>query len=252
MSRKPGFTLIELLVVIAIIAILAAILFPVFAQAREQARGATCKSNLKQVSMGILMYLQDYDETTPTHNDAYCEGGRPPQEVHWSPHGLIFPYVKNHGVLRCPSDTGVRAPVTWPPTSCTRWSSYSYNRFDVGNSADAPFTTAGRPLPSFERPAELVMVLDSPEGDYGFERNGPVNLNDAICTQGASVGLCDLPVNLAVPTLWGGPSNCATNYQIHYRRHSDGFNVALFDGHVKFFRHGAMTTCPYFRDRAHR
>jgi len=64
MNRK-AFTLIELLVVIAIIAILAAILFPVFSQAREKARGATCLSNLKQIGLGVMMYVQDYDETFP-------------------------------------------------------------------------------------------------------------------------------------------------------------------------------------------
>src|SRR5689334_5202516 len=64
-AAKPGFTLIELLVVIAIIAILAAILFPVFARARENARRASCQSNLKQIGLGIMMYTQDYDETFP-------------------------------------------------------------------------------------------------------------------------------------------------------------------------------------------
>src|SRR5947208_15971108 len=67
MQRRNGFTLIELLVVIAIIAILAAILFPVFAQAREKARAISCVSNEKQVSLGVLMYVQDYDETFPRH-----------------------------------------------------------------------------------------------------------------------------------------------------------------------------------------
>jgi prepilin-type N-terminal cleavage/methylation domain-containing protein len=68
-SRQRGFTLIELLVVIAIIAILAAILFPVFAQTREKARQATCLSNLKQIGMGVLMYAQDYEETMPVWCD---------------------------------------------------------------------------------------------------------------------------------------------------------------------------------------
>src|SRR5579872_7481927 len=84
MTRRSGFTLIELLVVIAIIAILAAILFPVFAQAREKARAITCLSNLKQIGLACTMYTQDYDETLPFAWSA--QGG-------W--YNLLQPYIKN-------------------------------------------------------------------------------------------------------------------------------------------------------------
>ena len=89
-SRR-GFTLIELLVVIAIIAILAAILFPVFAKAREQARKTTCASNLKQIGMALLQYVQDYDE-------------RWPSEAWWGYKKVIMPYMKNDLVFKCPSE----------------------------------------------------------------------------------------------------------------------------------------------------
>src|SRR5438105_3811838 len=107
-SRKHAFTLIELLVVIAIIAILAAILFPVFAQAREKARGISCLSNLKQSGLAYAMYTQDYDESTPlqkspvTQRDANnyfaVSGG------YW--YMLIQPYVKNWQLMLCPDRTG--------------------------------------------------------------------------------------------------------------------------------------------------
>jgi prepilin-type N-terminal cleavage/methylation domain-containing protein/prepilin-type processing-associated H-X9-DG protein len=98
-SRRSGFTLIELLVVIAIIAILAAILFPVFGQARDKARAATCLSNMKQIETAVLMYNQDYDEMYPTvHSGAYLV--------------LIQPYVKNFEVWKCLSGWG-RYTVSW-------------------------------------------------------------------------------------------------------------------------------------------
>ncbi len=97
MRRKSGFTLIELLVVIAIIAILAAILFPVFAKAREKARQSSCSSNLKQLGLGILQYAQDYDETVP---QVYKTGG----SGWWFQD--VQPYLKNYQLMKCPSMKG--------------------------------------------------------------------------------------------------------------------------------------------------
>lgn len=99
--RKSGFTLIELLVVIAIIAILAAILFPVFAQAREKARGASCLSNTKQQGLAVLMYTQDYDETFPL--TTLYDFGPESQVSQWIPR--VAPYIKNTDIFWCPSDS---------------------------------------------------------------------------------------------------------------------------------------------------
>jgi prepilin-type N-terminal cleavage/methylation domain-containing protein/prepilin-type processing-associated H-X9-DG protein len=108
--KRKGFTLIELLVVIAIIAILAAILFPVFAQAREKARQITCVSNERQIGLGFLQYVQDNDETFPFEVDPgyYAEYGNPPYNT---PGGVpaswdiqIQPYLKSEALLKCPDD----------------------------------------------------------------------------------------------------------------------------------------------------
>jgi prepilin-type N-terminal cleavage/methylation domain-containing protein len=139
--RRRAFTLIELLVVIAIIAILAAILFPVFARAREAARKTNCISNLKQMGTAIMMYTQDYDETYPIANQ---EADRIPNQQPHSWHGsngrfphlvdVIAPYTKNEGMFRCPS---LNRPVTRDNTG---WvvnglgGSYGYRCFDVGGA----------------------------------------------------------------------------------------------------------------------
>src|ERR1700677_3124023 len=92
---RRGFTLIELLVVIAIIAILAAILFPVFAKVREKARQISCTSNMKQIGLGIIQYTEDYDETYPGTNGLINSGN-------WAQ--AIYPYVKSTGVFKCPDN----------------------------------------------------------------------------------------------------------------------------------------------------
>src|ERR1700758_2151824 len=105
MKVRSGFTLIELLVVIGIIAVLAAILFPVFAQAREKARQISCASNLKQLGLGVSLYVQDYDETYPTLDTnnpvlGVVNDGSVKMWSSWMPQ--VYPYVKSKDVFKCP------------------------------------------------------------------------------------------------------------------------------------------------------
>jgi len=137
---RRGFTLIELLVVIAIIAILAAILFPVFARAREKARQASCSSNLKQLALSDLMYMQDYDEMTHGRRTSYAAA-----TPYWWP-ALIVPYVKNDQIFRCPSHN---------PTDIRNNIPVSYGWNCRAGGADAWYMMA-----TFTKPAETAMFQD--------------------------------------------------------------------------------------------
>lgn len=130
---RRGFTLIELLVVIAIIAILAAILFPVFAQAREKARQTQCMNNLKQMATGVISYIQDYDERFPMAVYAPTIG-RNGQQCAFTLFDAIFPYIKNLDITKCPSEpnalylnAGFRAVLNMPTCNLPEAISYMYN-----------------------------------------------------------------------------------------------------------------------------
>jgi prepilin-type N-terminal cleavage/methylation domain-containing protein/prepilin-type processing-associated H-X9-DG protein len=130
LTLRRAFTLIELLVVIAIIAVLAAMLFPVFAQAREAARDSSCKSNLKQLGIAWSLYVQDNDERAPL-NTAFNPPGYT-GEFHFNAQAKIQPYLKNKDVMRCPSDHGPAWTDTdgYPVLSLGTFSgSYAFNTY---------------------------------------------------------------------------------------------------------------------------
>ena len=147
---RRGFTLIELLVVIAIIAILAAILFPVFARAREKARQTSCLSNIKQAALGILMYAQDYDEKLVRH----CY--QPPSVSNYPWPHAIQPYVKNTQMFRCPSISTVR-------NASMGCMGYCYNLSRLASGTTVGCTE--RAMGDIPAPSGLLMVTESNDGD---------------------------------------------------------------------------------------
>ena len=156
MVTRRGFTLIELLVVIAIIAILAAILFPVFAKAREKARQSSCLSNLKQLGLGVLSYAQDYDERLPM-----AIAGTPP--AIWAFPELIEPYLKNTQIWQCPSKKDAvvltnlgKANLGYSVDVGTGMPSGSYRLF--GAPAAGTFSCT---LGAIDQPAQTAMMCDA-------------------------------------------------------------------------------------------
>jgi prepilin-type N-terminal cleavage/methylation domain-containing protein/prepilin-type processing-associated H-X9-DG protein len=161
-QTKRGFTLIELLVVIAIIAILAAILFPVFARARENARRASCQSNLKQIGLGLMQYSQDYDEKLPLNPEVGGVTYVNAQGVGMSWDMAVQPYLKSHQIMIRPSDSeSVRFTVPGVGSNHTR----SYSAVQALNDVQ------GLALSRINTPALTVYVSErSKDGGNGTDQ----------------------------------------------------------------------------------
>jgi len=161
---RKGFTLIELLVVIAIIAILAAILFPVFAKAREKARQSSCMSNIKQFGLGALMYVQDYDETF--FRLSYTSGAATPTTYLCDWPEKVVPYIKNYQIMKCPSH------------SDTVPSGYA-NTYICSYGANQNISVAA--MGSFQAPSVTIMMYEDQStwryntcANYSWAFNGKV------------------------------------------------------------------------------
>lgn len=220
-TNRRGFTLVELLVVIAVVAILAALLFPAFARAREKARQAACVSNVRQLGLAFQQYAQDNDEQLPAatdggNGDGGVRGGWIYYRV-WASSGVvpdafdpaqgsIFPYLKSAGVYVCPSDgDGRRSGDSYAVNSCT-------------TAQDNLQPHMGKSLAAFDAPASFALLGE--EGDATDDGNW-----------------------------WYGVNALSA-------RHTGGSNLAFVDGHVKWYRPettaaqhlqtggAAMATCP--------
>jgi len=221
---KRGFTLIELLVVVAIISILAAILFPVFARARENARRASCLSNLKQLGLAMMQYVQDHNERYP-HN-AISSEVTPPDGRYWYTNNtnwywpqILFPYHKSNQVFYCPSSPR--------NASNPAYGNYGATTAMLTTTSDTAKTTAL---------AEVV----APASTYAFMDSGSFRLSPSWALSLVSTNFYLPGSGAAGSTCTSGDANSHADCETG--RHFGGVNIAFADGHAKWLKSSVVVT----------
>lgn len=225
-TKKKGFTLIELLVVIAIIAILAAILFPVFARARENARRTSCQSQLKQVGLGFKQYIQDYDEKFPLVQVNTLADVRPPYATPYGWADSLQPYLKSTQIYQCPSE--VQTPDANSNSDGNNFTDYWYNSVLGSASGNTMTGFTGVSEAALTFISNTVLAGDGSAGNARSSSNGETTASGTNRT-----GLPASAVNTSSATAVILYVNGTTNATV---RHLDGINFAFADGHVKWLK----------------
>jgi prepilin-type N-terminal cleavage/methylation domain-containing protein/prepilin-type processing-associated H-X9-DG protein len=228
--NSSAFTLIELLVVIAIIAILAAILFPVFAQAREKARQTSCLSNAKQLGTALVMYFQDYDERVlPRYQACPSTGPVSRDQKLWT--AVLQPYIKNEGIFICPSAQNTNYCDQWTAWDATIPATNHRGRLSIGYNQTISgwyYLTANGcgdmilpTLTEIQYPAKNVMFADSVSGELAGGFRGYLFGNTGL--------------NVPYASTVGGSIGA---------RHNEGTCITFFDGHAKWYKGTALLWKP--------
>ncbi len=246
LKKSNGFTLIELLVVIAIIAILAAILFPAFAKARESARRASCSSNLKQIGLGIMQYAQEYDESYPNGMGSNFDNN-------WASN--TQPYIKSIDVFHCPSETSTAfptgitiggyfgAPISYAGNALTVYRNGANRNLGVLGASQGWIADVPTKMSTVQRPSDTVMVTEKLNGDVmghtgntvaNFSFWGPPSLFTNEGFWDAPYGAQEIPDGTKAASTSSNYPNGANGAVS--TPHLETANFLFVDGHVKSMR----------------